>query len=99
MSGPAITYPTPPRADQRKVLGHGVTRLEDLPLITGRGRYAGDINFPQPLSQCGPVEPFQLPVPGMAPRLIQLPQHALVAGLGSSKFPAQILLPRFQDFA
>jgi carbon-monoxide dehydrogenase large subunit len=49
MSGSPISYPTPPRADQRKVLGHGVTRLEDLPLITGRGRYAGDINFPHQL--------------------------------------------------
>jgi len=39
------TYPTPPPASARSVLGHPVTRIEDLPLVTGRGRYAGDINF------------------------------------------------------
>jgi len=32
-----------------KVLGHPVTRLEDLPLVTGRGRFAADINFPRQL--------------------------------------------------
>src|SRR5436190_3072325 len=42
-------YPTPPQASERRVLGHGVTRLEDLPLVTGSGRYAGDINFPRQL--------------------------------------------------
>jgi carbon-monoxide dehydrogenase large subunit len=44
-----MNYPVPPRADQNKVLGHAVTRLEDPVLITGRGRYAGDINFPHQL--------------------------------------------------
>ena len=44
-----MQYPVPPRSDQRRVLGHAVTRLEDPPLITGRGRYAGDINFPHQL--------------------------------------------------
>src|SRR4051812_48238984 len=44
-----VDYPLPPKADQRKVLGHAVTRLEDPPLVTGRGRYAGDINFPHQL--------------------------------------------------
>jgi CO/xanthine dehydrogenase Mo-binding subunit len=43
------TYPTPPHAHERKVLGHSVPRLEDLPLVTGQGRYAGDINFPHQL--------------------------------------------------
>jgi carbon-monoxide dehydrogenase large subunit/6-hydroxypseudooxynicotine dehydrogenase subunit gamma len=43
------TYPPPPPARERKVLGHRVTRLEDLPLVTGYGRYAGDINFPHQL--------------------------------------------------
>jgi aerobic carbon-monoxide dehydrogenase large subunit len=46
---PTRTYPTPPPARERKVLGHGVTRIEDLPLVTGRGRYAGDIDFPHQL--------------------------------------------------
>lgn len=32
-----------------RVLGKPVTRLEDQALITGRGRYAGDINFPHQL--------------------------------------------------
>ena len=35
-----------------KLLGHlgdSVTRLEDPPLITGKGRFAGDINFPDQL--------------------------------------------------
>ena len=44
-----MDYPLPPKADGRKVLGHSVTRLEDPPLVTGRGRYAGDINFPHQL--------------------------------------------------
>src|SRR5713101_111512 len=43
------TYPPPPPASARNVLGHPVTRIEDLPLVTGRGRYAGDINFPHQL--------------------------------------------------
>jgi carbon-monoxide dehydrogenase large subunit/6-hydroxypseudooxynicotine dehydrogenase subunit gamma len=28
------------------IIGERVTRLEDLPLVTGNGRYVGDINFP-----------------------------------------------------
>jgi carbon-monoxide dehydrogenase large subunit/6-hydroxypseudooxynicotine dehydrogenase subunit gamma len=47
--GNGKTYPTPPRADRRRVLGHSVPRLEDLPLVTGQGRFAGDINFPHQL--------------------------------------------------
>jgi carbon-monoxide dehydrogenase large subunit len=47
--GDSKTYPTPPRARERKVLGHSVPRIEDLPLVTGQGRYAGDINFPHQL--------------------------------------------------
>jgi carbon-monoxide dehydrogenase large subunit/6-hydroxypseudooxynicotine dehydrogenase subunit gamma len=43
------TYPPAPPAGERNVLGHRVTRLEDLPLVTGHGRYAGDINFPHQL--------------------------------------------------
>jgi aerobic carbon-monoxide dehydrogenase large subunit len=45
----ARTYPPPPPASARRVLGHPVTRLEDLPLVTGQGRFAGDINFPHQL--------------------------------------------------
>jgi CO/xanthine dehydrogenase Mo-binding subunit len=29
-----------------KIVGQPVTRLEDLPLVTGRGRFAGDVSFP-----------------------------------------------------
>ena len=29
-----------------KVIGHSVARLEDLPLVTGRGRFAADVSFP-----------------------------------------------------
>ncbi len=29
-----------------KFIGQSVQRLEDLPLVTGRGRFAGDVNFP-----------------------------------------------------
>src|SRR5258708_15287793 len=43
------TYPTPPPAGARNLLGRSVTRIEDLPLVTGNGRYAGDINFPHQL--------------------------------------------------
>jgi len=42
-------YPIAPPASERRVLGHPVPRIEDLPLVTGRGRYAGDINFPHQL--------------------------------------------------
>lgn len=31
------------------VVGQSVSRLEDLPLVTGRGRFAADINFPDQL--------------------------------------------------
>ena len=32
-----------------KWIGMPVERLEDPPLVTGRGRFAGDINFPRQL--------------------------------------------------
>ena len=31
------------------IIGRSVTRLEDRPLVTGRGRFAGDVNFPHQL--------------------------------------------------
>src|SRR5207302_213663 len=43
------TYPAPPRAEERKVLGAPVLRIEDRPLVTGHGRYAGDVSFPRQL--------------------------------------------------
>ena len=44
------TYPKPAfQKDGTRILGHKVTRLEDLPLVTGRGRFAADINFPRQL--------------------------------------------------
>jgi len=39
------SYPVPPRSDQRRVLGHPVPRIEDRPLVTGRGLFAGDVAF------------------------------------------------------
>ena len=42
-------FPTPPRAEERKVLGHPVPRIEDRPLVTGHGLYAGDVSFPHQL--------------------------------------------------
>jgi len=30
----------------QRYIGRSVQRLEDLPLVTGRGRFAGDVNFP-----------------------------------------------------
>ena len=42
-------YPIAPPASARRVLGHPVPRIEDHPLVTGRGRYAADINFPHQL--------------------------------------------------
>jgi aerobic carbon-monoxide dehydrogenase large subunit len=38
-------YPVPPQSDQRRVLGHAVPRIEDRPLVTGRGLFAGDVAF------------------------------------------------------
>src|SRR5262245_28112330 len=34
---------------QRAFVGQSVTRLEDEPLVTGRGRFAADVNFPHQL--------------------------------------------------
>ena len=45
MTRDEIGYPVPPRSDQRRVLGHPVPRIEDRPLVTGRGLFAGDIAF------------------------------------------------------
>jgi carbon-monoxide dehydrogenase large subunit len=42
-------YPVPPRAEERKIFGHPVPRIEDRPLVTGHGRYAGDISFARQL--------------------------------------------------
>jgi carbon-monoxide dehydrogenase large subunit len=36
-------------AKKKKLVGQSVTRLEDRPLLLGRGRYAGDVNFPNQL--------------------------------------------------
>ncbi len=36
-------------AQRNQYIGRSVPRLEDRPLITGRGRYAGDISFPHQL--------------------------------------------------
>ncbi|HTH98081.1 MAG TPA: xanthine dehydrogenase family protein molybdopterin-binding subunit [Stellaceae bacterium] len=35
-----------PDATKEKVIGRSVTRIEDLPLVTGKGRYVADISFP-----------------------------------------------------
>jgi CO/xanthine dehydrogenase Mo-binding subunit len=43
---PSQIYPIAPPASQRRVIGHPVPRIEDRPLVTGRGRYAADIDFP-----------------------------------------------------
>ena len=42
-------YPIARPSRENRVLGHSVPRIEDLPLVTGQGRYAGDINFPHQL--------------------------------------------------
>jgi carbon-monoxide dehydrogenase large subunit/6-hydroxypseudooxynicotine dehydrogenase subunit gamma len=42
-------HPVPPTAAERKVLGHPVPRIEDRPLVTGHGLYAGDVSFPHQL--------------------------------------------------
>src|SRR5215470_1304687 len=40
----------PPNANPKgKFVGRSVPRLEDRPLLTGRGRFAADISFPQQL--------------------------------------------------
>jgi len=39
----------PEKIDATKWIGRSVERLEDPPLVTGRGRYAGDISFPHQL--------------------------------------------------
>src|SRR4029077_20919242 len=49
VTSPDGPYPIAPPASERRVLGQAVTRIEDLPLVTGRGRFAGDINFPHQL--------------------------------------------------
>src|SRR5581483_3981956 len=36
-------------AERMRFIGRSVTRLEDPPLVTGRGRFAGDIGFPHQL--------------------------------------------------
>ena len=39
----------PTKPDPTKWIGRSVERLEDPPLVTGRGRFAGDIAFPHQL--------------------------------------------------
>lgn len=41
--------PSPAAAVATAQVGQSVTRLEDLPLVLGRGRYAAGINFPHQL--------------------------------------------------
>ena len=40
--------PSDPRSSNR-ILGRSVARLEDPPLLTGRGAFVGDIGFPRQL--------------------------------------------------
>src|SRR6201999_125583 len=51
IGGARVTHdhPPPPPAAERKVLGHPVPRIEDRPLVTGHGLYAGDVSFPHQL--------------------------------------------------
>lgn len=42
-----MNAPTPP--PKKRWIGQSVTRLEDLPLVTGRGRYAAAVSFPHQL--------------------------------------------------
>ena len=59
--GDAARCGTPTRRHRRmndagapsKWIGQSVERLEDPPLVTGRGRFAGDINFRAPASHAG----------------------------------------------
>jgi len=44
-----MTEQTRPRPVETTVLGHPVPRIEDLPLLTGTARFAGDIEFPRQL--------------------------------------------------
>jgi CO/xanthine dehydrogenase Mo-binding subunit len=44
-----MNAPLPPSVRQRGHLGESVLRLEDAPLVAGRGRFAGDISFPHQL--------------------------------------------------
>jgi carbon-monoxide dehydrogenase large subunit/6-hydroxypseudooxynicotine dehydrogenase subunit gamma len=39
----------PGKIEATKWIGRSVERLEDPPLVTGRGRFAGDIAFPHQL--------------------------------------------------
>ena len=41
--------PTVAKPKKAKYVGRSLTRLEDRPLLTGRGRFAADISFPQQL--------------------------------------------------
>ncbi len=43
----SVAPPAP--TTKQKFIGRSVTRLEDLPLVTGRGRYAAGISFPHQL--------------------------------------------------
>lgn len=44
-----MNAPLPPQVKQRGHIGESVRRLEDAPLVTGKGRFAGDIDFPHQL--------------------------------------------------
>ena len=41
--------PSPASRGRKEWIGQSVTRLEDPPLVAGRGAFAGDINFPHQL--------------------------------------------------
>src|SRR5215469_11495970 len=47
---PMSTYALPAFArGKTRAFGHPLTRLEDLPLVTGQGCYVADVNFPRQL--------------------------------------------------
>ncbi|MEA2902728.1 MAG: aerobic carbon-monoxide dehydrogenase large subunit [Alphaproteobacteria bacterium] len=45
-SGDTVRGAMEPSDHQKKIIGASVTRLEDPPLVTGRGRFAADVSFP-----------------------------------------------------
>ena len=94
------TYPPPPPASARRVLGHPVTRLEDLPLVTGQGRYAGDIDFPHQLHMRvvrsahahGRIVSIDTAAARALPGVVAVWTNADIADLSADRFPCRQIL-------
>ena len=94
ITAPAPKPPVAPEDATRRVIGERVTRLEDLPLVTGRGQFAADISFAHQLHMRvvraqfahGRIRGIDTAAAARMPGVVAVWTAADIAGLGPIDF-------------